>query len=862
MENNQSQIGKFWELSLDILCIVDFDNRFQDVNPAFERFLGYSKKEVLGKPMSGFIHPDDLAFSLAEANLHPAGHVARHFENRYRCKDGSYKWLSWNSVPVPEERLIYAIARDVTWRKEAEEQLRQSQNNLNEAQAAAHIGSWWIDIPKNQLKWSDESYRIFGIPQGTPLTVENYFATIHPEDREYVNKRWQTAMQGGEPYNLDYRIVVDSKIKWIHSEGHMEFNKDGPIKSGFGIGQDITERKRAEEALKMSEERFRLSLQNSPVNVSSQDLELLYTWQHNPQLGYSIPEVIGKTDFDLLPVDTARKVIALKKQAISTRKKVREEVSVIYNNQTLYYDFTVEPLCDQNGDITGIMNVVIDITERNKDQERYHLFFNSMLEMFQVIELIRDENGKSIDYYYREVNPAFERLVGKQQEQLIGRRAKEVFGIVEDEWIEAYDKVERSGIPTQFENYGAELDKWYSAYIWKICDLQVAIIFSDITERKKAEERIQKLMESVQQEKDRLSTLVNSIPDEVWFADTQKNFTLANPSAIHEFGFGSSNDGIGVESLARSLEVYRPDGTPRPVEEAPTLRALEGEITKNEEEIIRTPATGELRYRQVSAAPVKDANGNIIGSVAVVRDITDLKKAEEHLKRYSAELEVANKELESYSYSISHDLRTPLRTLDGFSEMVITEYGDKLDETGKNYLNRIRKASKTMSQLTEDILKLSRITRAEMHKERVNLSEMIASIVDELKAAQPERQAGFIIVPDINVNGDKALLEILLRNLLENSWKYSGKCPDTRIEVGANRQDGKMVYFIKDNGVGFDMKYYDKLFQPFQRLHTSKDYPGTGIGLATAARVIHRHSGKIWAESEVGKGTTFYFTLE
>lgn len=252
--------------------------------------------------------------------------------------------------------------------------------------------------------------------------------------------------------------------------------------------------------------------------------------------------------------------------------------------------------------------------------------------------------------------------------------------------------------------------------------------------------------------------------------------------------------------------------------------------------------------------------------VAHLASITSLAvqhiQARNEVEQQAVELESANKELESFAYSVSHDLRTPLRTLDGFSEMVILEYGDKLDETGKGYLNRIRKAGQTMSRLTEDILKLSRITRAEMHKDKVNLSEIASSIASELKAAQPGRKGEFSIAPDLIVNGDKALLQILLRNLLENSWKYTGKCPNTRIEMGINRQDGKMVYFIKDNGVGFDMQYKDKLFQPFQRLHTSKDYPGTGIGLATAQRVIRRHGGDIWAESEVGKGTTFYFTLE
>ncbi|MHB1483780.1 MAG: sensor histidine kinase, partial [Saccharofermentanales bacterium] len=218
-------------------------------------------------------------------------------------------------------------------------------------------------------------------------------------------------------------------------------------------------------------------------------------------------------------------------------------------------------------------------------------------------------------------------------------------------------------------------------------------------------------------------------------------------------------------------------------------------------------------------------------------------------------------ELESFAYSVSHDLRTPLRTLDGFSEMVLMEYGDKLDEAGKNYLNRIRRASQTMSQLTEDILKLSRVTRIEMQKDRVNLSELFHLVANDLKQTQPERKIDFIIAPDMIDYGDKALLKILIQNLMENSWKYASDYADTIIEAGYMKEKDRTVYFIKDNGIGFDMNFYDKLFEPFQRLHTDKQYSGNGIGLATAERIINRHGGRIWAESEIGRGTTFYFTL-
>jgi signal transduction histidine kinase len=243
------------------------------------------------------------------------------------------------------------------------------------------------------------------------------------------------------------------------------------------------------------------------------------------------------------------------------------------------------------------------------------------------------------------------------------------------------------------------------------------------------------------------------------------------------------------------------------------------------------------------------------------QDIARRQEMEEELQRYTRELEATNQEMEAFSYSVSHDLRAPLRTMDGFSEAVLADYGNKLDETGKDYLTRVRRASQTMSELIDDILKLSRINRAGMRLESVNLSSLAQSIMEELKANQPERQVELNISPEIIAKGDKNLLQIGLRNILENSWKYTGKSPTARIEFGVLNESGEKVYYIRDNGIGFDMQYASKLFQPFQRLHTIKEYPGTGIGLATVQRVIRRHNGRIWAEAESGKGATFYFTL-
>jgi len=244
------------------------------------------------------------------------------------------------------------------------------------------------------------------------------------------------------------------------------------------------------------------------------------------------------------------------------------------------------------------------------------------------------------------------------------------------------------------------------------------------------------------------------------------------------------------------------------------------------------------------------------------QEIVERKKTERELEQRTVDLEAINRELEAFSYSVSHDLRAPLRSLDGFSQAILEDYADKLDETGRDYLKRIQNASQSMSRLIDELLKLSRVTRQEMHVEEVNLSEIVRHIAAELTASQPQRQAEFIIAQEILVKGDGQLLQILLRKLLENAWKFTGKNPSTRIEFGCRVYNEEKVYYITDNGVGFDMKYAFRLFQPFQRLHRESDFPGTGIGLATAQRIVHRHGGRIWAEAEVGKGATFYFTID
>jgi len=239
----------------------------------------------------------------------------------------------------------------------------------------------------------------------------------------------------------------------------------------------------------------------------------------------------------------------------------------------------------------------------------------------------------------------------------------------------------------------------------------------------------------------------------------------------------------------------------------------------------------------------------------------ELKERNESLRRNAAELLAANTELDAFAYSVSHDLRAPLRSIDGFSQVLLEDNAAQLDEAGRESLHRVRAASQRMGTLIDDLLKLARVTRAEIRTEDVDLSGMARDIAAELQRATPERQVEFAIAPGLKARGDAQLLRVVLDNLLRNSWKYTAKQPAPRVEFGPVEANGGEAFMVRDNGAGFDMKYADKLFGVFQRLHSAAEFEGTGVGLATVRRIINRHGGRIWAEGAVDQGATFYFTL-
>jgi PAS domain S-box-containing protein len=282
--------------------------------------------------------------------------------------------------------------------------------------------------------------------------------------------------------------------------------------------------------------------------------------------------------------------------------------------------------------------------------------------------------------------------------------------------------------------------------------------------------------------------------------------------------------------------------------------------------------TGAYRWHLIRAVPIRDGAGRVLRWFGTCTDIDDQKRAEEEVRQLNAALErrvqertaqlqASNRELEAFSYSVSHDLRAPLRSIDAFSQLVKEDYEEKLDEQGKQYLNIVGEASRQMARLIDDLLHLSRVTRSELRRRPVALSELGTQIITNLQQLEPQRHVEVNIAPGLTADGDERLLRIALENLLNNAWKFTNKQPQARIEIGAEVQEDQTVFFVRDNGAGFDMAYAGKLFGAFQRLHSNSEFPGHGIGLATVQRIINRHGGRVWAEGAVDRGATFYFTL-
>ncbi len=509
-----------------------------------------------------------------------------------------------------------------------------------------------------------------------------------------------------------------------------------------------------------------------------------------------------------------------------------------------------------------------EIVERLRSQrqlrfaeDRYRAIFEHMAAGCCIDEIVY-KDGEAVDYRILDVNPSFEKITGISSAKAIGSMASDVYGISPPPLLDFFREVAETGKAAALEAYFESVGK----------DLQMTVscpgkglfstVFTDATERKRIETKLYESERGLRRAQEvahvgswiwHIASNTLEWSDEMYriFGIEKEKFTGRLPdvvaAAIHP------DDRAAVEASNRSVEQ---EGRPIPLEYRIVMR--DGSIRTVWAE------AGEL---------IRDERGRPVTLTGIVQDITDRKEAENRMHSLNqdlerrvhdrtAQLEAANKELEAFAYSVSHDLRAPLRAMDGFSEALLAACASRLDPESLHYLDRIKEAARKMGILVEELLNLSQITRIELIRENVDITFMARSIAQELASSAPERRVEFVIAPDMAADADPNLLKIVMNNLMGNAWKFSSAKHDARIEIGCDSSSGEPVFFVRDNGAGFDMAYVDKLFTAFQRLHGAKEFPGTGIGLATVHRIIGKHGGRIWTQASPGAGAIFYFTLK
>ncbi|WP_299461257.1 PAS domain S-box protein [uncultured Microscilla sp.] len=735
-------------------------------------------------------------------------------------------------------------------------------------QTMAKIGVWEVNLNPLEVFWSEEVYRIHQVPLGTPILLEEGLNFYHPKSRPIIEKAVELAIHEKESYDLELQLITAKNVvKWVRAIG-IPVIENGKVIALQGLFQDIDKQRTTEEALRHIQDKFELAIEAGEVGIWEWNLgESNLQWNQHMHQIFDWPEDVFQnslSDFtDRLHTDD--------------QDRVADALQVALENKTKY-DISYRAV-DQQGNIKNIMakgtaiydtednpvNMIgtcIDITKQLAlEQEKHNV--KTQLEIFikhtPVAIAMFDQ-----DLCYLQASHRWYKDYQLVNTTIIGKKHYDIFPEILQmpEWLAIHQRCLNGEVIKMEEdpflrNNGQTQWLRYEIHPWYTENGQVGgiIMFTeDITFRKQIEIQLQ-------QSEAKFKAAFNEAAIGMALVDLQGRFIKVNHSLCRMLGYSRKEllsldfaTITHVNDLSEGLTQFQ--------------EVKNGIRSKCEFDKRYYHKDGSIIWTHLVSSLVNDGSTSFF--IAQIQDITQRKHKEQELielnkfldekvVQRTQELLSVNEELESFNYSVSHDLRTPLRSILGFAQALEEDYDETLDDIGKDFLHRITKASKRMSELIDSLLYLSRIGRRGVIREEVNLSELVKNIALDLQEAFPQQSYCYKIAPNVKTKADLGLLKIVLENLLDNAMKYSSKTHHPVIEFG---EIANKVYYVADQGVGFDMSHANKLFGAFQRLHSTQEFEGMGVGLATVKRIIMKHRGKIWAESSPNNGATFYFTLD
>ncbi len=657
------------------------------------------------------------------------------------------------------------------------------------------------------------------------------------------------------------------------------------------------ERKKAEANLLETEQLLQMIIDNIPALVSYIKQDRCYQFvnkRYAENFGKTTEAIIGKPYREI--VGEAYYLSTVKNNdAAFSGQHISYETSIDYpatGRHWLTVNYT--PDIDDHKKVKGIFVSAYDITDRKKKEAELAAAQQVYRELFENVNvgILRTTPGPKGTFI--DVNPAMTRMFeADSREQLMALHPSEIYWDAGQRRIIS-DAIVAGGFAKEEIRFKTLKGRpiWCRITAVKKIDANGQVYFDntieDITERKLAEEKIRKLNEELEQkviertaslesankelikeitERQRIAetlqmheAIIENSDDAIYGKDLQGIITSWNKGAERIYGYSSH------ETIGQPVSMLVPPDMPD------DFHTILSKIANGEHivhyETKRRKKDSQIIEVSVSISPIRNQSGKIIGASTIARDITERKRTEESINKLNAQLEnnvqqleAANKELEAFSYSVSHDLRAPLRAIDGFSKVLMESNTNNIDGEAKRYLNIIRGNTQNMGKLIDDLLSFSRIGKQEMHFSQISMESMARNTFEELKQQNPGRKIEFTLKKTPDASVDAAMMKIVLSNLLGNAVKYTGKRTDAVILFGGSIKNNEAVYSVKDNGVGFDMRYVGKLFGVFQRLHSRDEFEGTGVGLALVQRIILRHGGRVWAEGKVDEGAEFYFTL-